>query len=194
MCELLGRQSCRNLGSRIEYCSGTNWRVRKWSARDTAAHHSRSTLRDDRGGMSLQKSKRKSPHGREKLSTKENNLDWVSKYCKCPGRRPAACEHHCLPGTYKPESAHEGRYTRARLSDAHNTNTHTHTHNAHTFTHTHIHKHAHTAVIIVIIVIIIIIIILIIIIIKLLLLSLIIITYTGFLCACTGFLAGFLGA
>jgi hypothetical protein len=75
-----------------------------------------------------------------RLSTKENNLKWVLLCCKCPGRRPAACEHRCRTGTYKPESAHEGRYTRARLSNAHTT----HTHNAQTHTHTNTLLLTHT--------------------------------------------------
>ena len=56
MCELLGRQSCGNLGSRMwqeKHHPGIYWRVRSWLAGGTATHRSSCTLRDDRGGMML---------------------------------------------------------------------------------------------------------------------------------------------
>jgi hypothetical protein len=72
-CELLGRQKYWNLGSGM-HCLGTNWRVRKWSARDTATHRSSCTLRDDEG-CDVINNDRKSTSVRQRLnSANENNL------------------------------------------------------------------------------------------------------------------------
>jgi hypothetical protein len=60
LCDLLGRERCWNLGSRMwrekhRFESGIYWRVRKWASRDIAPHRSICTLRDDKERYDLMK-------------------------------------------------------------------------------------------------------------------------------------------